>query len=464
MSKTKLSLPSLLLILIVAMFSVLLLTPGRAATIYYVAPTGSDSNPGTLDKPFATLSYAATKVSAGDSVYVRGGTYYFTSSQYIASVGTPSAHITYQSYPGEKAILDGSQMPTNSYNLVGVAGQYNDFKDFELRNSKSVGLVAWGGKHIQFLNNVIHDSYTQAIFVGFNSDITSASDINISANTVYSNGLVNRSRTANSWPEAIASGRASNVTITENRVFKNYGIGINFILSNGGLAAKNIVYDNYGANLYLDNATNITVEQNLIYTTNDTNFYYGKGGGTLEGQPASGIQAANEPYDISNPLNSNIIRNNIVIGGHAGFYYGSYGKGGGLKNFVIANNTFYKATSTMLSIDNDAGHRNTLIANNIFYQTGGGAMTNLTANSGLRFQKNLWYGGSAGAAAGIGDVNADPKLFNPGTTTDVDYKLQAGSPAIDTGAQIIKSVPNDYGGSSRPLGKGYDIGAYEYVQ
>jgi parallel beta-helix repeat protein len=291
-------------------------------------------------------------------------------------------------------------------------------------------------------------------------------DILIDGNTAYNNALINRDSNGNSigsnYPAIINSYGASNVTITNNRVYKNYGIGIDFILTKGGLAAKNVAYDNYAANLYLDNATNVTVDQNFIYTTNDKKFYWR--GGSLDGQPASGIQAANEPYSISNPVEQNTIRNNIVIGGYAGFYYGSYDKGGGLKNFVIANNTFYKATSTMLSIDNDAGHTNTLIANNIFYQTGSGAMTNVTANSGLRFQKNLWYGGSAGAAAGTGDVNAEPKLLNPGTTRDVDYKLQAGSPAIDAGAQLIKSVPNDYAGSSRPLGRGYDIGAYEYVQ
>jgi parallel beta-helix repeat protein len=467
MFKIQRSLQGLLLIAIVTLFSVLLLTPVRAATIYYVATNGSDSNPGTQNQPFATLTQAATKVAAGDTVYVRQGTFTFSSTQYIGSVGTSSEPITYQPYPGEegKVILDGKKMP-DANSVVNVAGEYNVFKNFEIQNSKFIGIVSWGGKNIKILNNTIHDSYKDAIFVGKSSDFTSTTDILIDGNTAYNNALINRDSNGNSigsnYPAIIDSYGASNVTITNNRVYKNYGIGIDFILTKGGLAAKNVAYDNYAANLYLDNATNVTLDQNFIYTTNDQRFYWR--GWPIDGQPASGIQAANEPYTISNPLDSNTIRNNIVIGGYAGFYYGSYGKGGGLKKFVIANNTFYKATSTMLSIDNDAGHTNTLIANNIFYQTGSGAMTNLTANSGLRFQHNLWYGGSAGAAAGTGDVNADPKLLNPGTTTDVDYKLQAASPAIDAGTQLIKSVPNDYAGSSRPLGKGYDIGAYEYVQ
>jgi parallel beta-helix repeat protein len=471
MFKTQPSLQGLLLIAIATLFSVLLLTPVRAATIYYIATNGDDNNPGTQDQPLATLNQAARKVAAGDTVYVRKGTYTFSGTQYIGSVGTSSEPITYQAYPGEegKVKLDGSKMP-DANSVVNVAGQHNVFKGFEIQNSKLIGIVSWGGKHIKILNNTIHDSYKDAIFVGFTSDFTSTTDILIDGNTAYNNALINRDSNGNSKggdssaiiPAIINSYGASNVTITNNRVYKNYGIGIDFILTKGGLAAKNVVYDNYAGNLYLDNATDVTVEENFICTTNDKRFYWR--GWPLDGQPAGGIQAANESYGISNPLNRNTIRNNIVIGGYAGFYYGSYLKGGGLKNFVIVNNTFYKATKTLLFIDNDTGHTNNFIANNIFYQTGDGAMTNLTAaNSALGFQNNLWYGGSAGGAAGSGDVKADPKLFNPGTTTDGDYKLQAGSPAIDAGIQLQEVVPNDYAGSSRPRGRSYDIGAFEYI-
>jgi parallel beta-helix repeat protein len=466
MFKIQRSLQGLRLIAIVPMFSVLLLTPVQAAT-YYIATNGDDNNPGTQDQPLATLNQAARKVAAGDTVYVRKGTYTFSGTQYIGSVGTSSEPITYQAYPGEegKVKLDGSKMPyANS--VVNVAGQYNVFKGFEIQDSKFIGIVSWGGKHIKILNNTIHDSYKDAIFVGITSDFTSTTDILIDGNTAYNNALINRDNNGNSigteYPAIINSFGASNVTITNNRVYKNYGIGIDFILTKGGLAAKNVVYDNYAANLYLDNASDVTIEQNFICTTNDKKFYWR--GWPLNNQPAGGIQVANEPYAISNPSERNTIRNNIVVGGYAGFYYGSYGKGGGLKNFVIANNTFYKATNTMLFIDNDAGHTNNWIANNIFYQTDGATMTNLTAtNSGLGFQNNLWYGGGAGAAAGSGDVKADPKLSNPGTTTDGDYKLQAGSPAIDAGIQLKEVVPNDYAGSSRSRGRGYDIGAFEYI-
>ena len=48
-------------------------------TTYYVSPAGSDANPGTLGKPFKSLSYVANKkVQPGDTVIALDGIYYDT--------------------------------------------------------------------------------------------------------------------------------------------------------------------------------------------------------------------------------------------------------------------------------------------------------------------------------------------------------------------------------------------------
>ncbi|HEY9825159.1 MAG TPA: choice-of-anchor Q domain-containing protein, partial [Stenomitos sp.] len=39
------------------------------------------------------------------------------------------------------------------------------------------------------------------------------------------------------------------------------------------------------------------------------------------------------------------------------------------------------------------------------------------------------------------------------------YKLQASSPAIDSGESLL---PIDYQGAARPVGAAWDLGAYEY--
>ncbi|MFB0527407.1 MAG: hypothetical protein ACETVT_00845, partial [bacterium] len=45
------------------------------ARIYYVAEDGKDSNPGTETQPWASVDKAAEEMVAGDTVYIKQGTY-----------------------------------------------------------------------------------------------------------------------------------------------------------------------------------------------------------------------------------------------------------------------------------------------------------------------------------------------------------------------------------------------------
>src|ERR1035437_9114282 len=77
---------------------------------YVVSPAGNDSNPGTLEKPFATLQRAqqATRQKRGN-VFLRGGTYYLPAPLVFTAQdsGTKDAPGIFQSYRGEKAVISG---------------------------------------------------------------------------------------------------------------------------------------------------------------------------------------------------------------------------------------------------------------------------------------------------------------------------------------------------------------------
>lgn len=81
---------------------------------YYVATNGSDSNPGTFALPYATLNKALSVVAAGETIYMRGGTYDANINKsgtnratlVSAKVGTPSSIYKLYAYPGEKVIID----------------------------------------------------------------------------------------------------------------------------------------------------------------------------------------------------------------------------------------------------------------------------------------------------------------------------------------------------------------------
>lgn len=77
------------------------------ATTYYVAPTGSDSNPGTTTQPFLTVNKGAQVAVAGDIVEVRSGTY--RERVYPKNSGTAAQPITYRVASGATVYLKGTE-------------------------------------------------------------------------------------------------------------------------------------------------------------------------------------------------------------------------------------------------------------------------------------------------------------------------------------------------------------------
>src|ERR1017187_6622584 len=77
---------------------------------YYVAPVGNDANPGTPEKPFATLQRAqgAVRQKHGD-VFLRGGTYYLPATLVFTAEdsGTKDAPVVFQNYQGEQPVISG---------------------------------------------------------------------------------------------------------------------------------------------------------------------------------------------------------------------------------------------------------------------------------------------------------------------------------------------------------------------
>ncbi len=88
---------------------------------YYVSPSGSDSNPGTIDAPFQTITKARDAVRninknmTGDIyVYLRGGDYRITSTITFGpeDSGTNGFRIYYQAYQGETPVINGATKVT----------------------------------------------------------------------------------------------------------------------------------------------------------------------------------------------------------------------------------------------------------------------------------------------------------------------------------------------------------------
>ena len=87
---------------------------------FHISPAGSDTNPGTKDKPFATLAKARDAVRAAKAaarepvtVWLHAGTYYLPETLVLAAgdSGTKQAPVVYAAAPGEEAVLSGGSRP-----------------------------------------------------------------------------------------------------------------------------------------------------------------------------------------------------------------------------------------------------------------------------------------------------------------------------------------------------------------
>ena len=158
--------------------------------VYYVAVDGSDSAAGTKDKPFATLNKANKVVSAGDTVWIRGGIYdlhdtvfyeryKMTAGILLTTSGeSDNKRIHYLAYPGERPIFDAANLPVAAgeehsdgtpegamyTSPIVIAAKYLHLKGFEVRNTPMIhnsnsGIFIYASKHI-FLEQI--DSHHNA--------------------------------------------------------------------------------------------------------------------------------------------------------------------------------------------------------------------------------------------------------------------------------------------------------------
>lgn len=134
---------NLMLVLTLCLYSVI-----SNATTYYVSPTGSDSNPGTLASPFKTVAKLSVTLRAGDIAYLRGGTYTSTAGNGAGVhflienlTGSAANPIRIWAYPGETPVFDLSNItPTNGYPFAMMISycNYVHIKGLTIKNLKQI--------------------------------------------------------------------------------------------------------------------------------------------------------------------------------------------------------------------------------------------------------------------------------------------------------------------------------------
>jgi hypothetical protein len=99
------------------------------------AAKGDDAADGSATKPWKTLTHAIKQLKPGDTLYLRGGTYYERVT--VSAAGTAEKPVTIRSFPGELAVIDGglrefAESHTTAWEPVkdGAEGEFRSVKPY----------------------------------------------------------------------------------------------------------------------------------------------------------------------------------------------------------------------------------------------------------------------------------------------------------------------------------------------
>jgi hypothetical protein len=412
-------------------------------TIFYVATTGSDDNPGTEDEPFASINHAVSVASAGHTVYVRGGTYQESVS--INKSGTAEAPITVANYPSETVVIDGEySLPGGDWDpLVRIGGAYVIFRGIEVTRSTGEG-VEINGEHSQVISVFAHHNMEAGVILM--ADYSVADGCRIWYNAMHNEDGVQGASGAG-WGTGISAGRyPQHATIRHTVSWENWGEGISTFETEYITLEDNVSFNNWSLQMYISDTKYTVAQRNLIYRTP---------GNACEVGGQYGIGLGDELYNP--PSSDNQILNNMVVGTKTAFYAWHP-----QENVLVANNTFVNSTAS--ATVEFSGGTGFVFQNNIIVQDDGLAvMTGST--SGMTFENNLWSKTFSGIDSSdlVGDALLTRQSdLQAGELTGQWFMLSENSPARDA-AVSLPAVDVDFFLTVRPVGALPDIGAHEYT-
>lgn len=501
-------------VLIIVVFSVHSDKPVTAAAAgsYFVSAAGSDRNPGTEKKPWATIQKAAESAAPGSTVYIKAGTYYERVHIKVSGASAKEP-VIFQNFENDRVIIDGSRSSASEQedlihisnkSFVKIIGLEITGNTSGEKDSLITGIGIWGkGEGIEIRDCKIHhiwytgssdEAGAQAIAVYGRNEKEPISGLVIDGNEVWDikcgssetvalNGNVEGFKFTNNYVHDTNNiglaligdemlGNEPVCTAPDKNRARNGFVGYNKMERNSCVENPCYPRDDYSAGgIYADGAKDVTIAYNTC-TGNDI-----------------GIEVENE---TSNKVCTGItVRNNIIFENNAsGIMAGGYDTDRGwAENCVFLNNTLYNNDTKKLGRGeiNIAKSHDLLFSSNIVY-TGPQNLVVATEEFGaeyiynITFDHNIYYGpgGSrglrfTGADTGLVGLNmwkyktkqdiasriADPKFEDPAKG---DFRLKQDSPAIDFGdpAYLPTQEELDFAGEKRLKGKAVDCGAYEF--
>jgi parallel beta-helix repeat protein len=418
---------------------------------YYVATNGNDGSSGSSSSPWRTIQHAADTVSAGDMVYVMGGTY--NEKVTITRSGSSGNYITFAAYPGQTPIIDGTGKVGNWDGLIHItSANWIKVIGFTVKNSVWNGIMIddFGGSrssNIIIQNNLVRDIGYSGIYAQNSDYITYDGNTVTNTQTNGFGGPANSQQNENVNLIGVNNFEIKNNHIYATANFESLDVKLG---SSTGSIHNNDISPTMSAGIYIDAwaqpSQNIDIYDNYVHDSSNSG--------------SRGIAIGAEQGGSAKYIN---VYNNIIANLPAtGIAIPWYSKGT-VDSIKIINNVVYKTDTVdkwvggigIQANTNGGTTSNIIVRNNIVSQNGVAQIGNDLGSSST-ITNNLIDG--SGGVTGSNYITGNPQFVNP---AGGDFRIQSSSPAINQGTSTDAPAV-DFNGVSRPNGGGYDIGVYEY--
>ena len=456
-----------------------LATPASGMT-YYVSTNGLDTNSGTFTSPWRSISHATSSdspVQAGDTIQVQPGDY----TELITLEKSGNSTLGNITLKANGAVTLHDPDPSKGGFREGVIQSadkgYWTIDGFRIENTSWAGISLRDANNMIVQNNYTYQTGASGIIVlpdiyygGGEAEVTS-SNIKILNNTIERANWNWKTSMDVGTQESLSIWGVDGFEVANNTLKEGKREGIDAkVGSRNGSIHDNIVTGqaiisgtptgyNGGPGIYLDGnrATmfNISVYNNTVYANTADAIAI-----------ADEVPEQGDVYDIR-------VYNNVVYGnGRQGINGGAgISINSNVRNVEILHNTFFNNVQAFNIGGLDGGGKkasNITIRNNIFanstYRNGFiGDTDNVTLSQNLFTNGFLELYQTRGTLANLqssSNITGDAQFVNQNGN---DFHLLSSSPSIDVGFQGIGDYAKiDKDGVTRPLGRGNDIGAYEY--
>lgn len=395
---------------------------------HYVSPTGTATwaNSTALATP-CSLTTACSNAAAGDTVYLRGGTYTGTTYD-ITGNGTSGSRIVFDNYADEVVIIDGAYTyPSNHlYFLFTVSGDYVTLRDMTIKRSNGALLMV-DGDYSYAINITGEGCKESGIGAWGTGNIIDGCSMTDNGNGYGLDGQL-------SWGSAIFTG-GTNTIIQNCLAHHNRGEGFNaYNQSSDAIFQDNVTYDNGAVQLYLDSTNGAIVRRNIVYSSpafiaSPTGNVYVRGITVgAETGTATGLSIYNN-LCLGNFVNLEI-DGNVTSLANSSIYHNIFVNGWGDPNIGYDMGVYLR----------DITWSNVAFKNNITIEESANKIPIYIASShaGLTFSNNGWNKTPTSGAVGSGDVVGDLKIakagaYGSGTLTKEYFRPLSNSPCINAG-------------------------------